>query len=436
MDYAQAISYIDGCQRFVGNKDGLKNILGLTDDLGQPQRKYPVIHVAGTNGKGSVCCYVDTVLRRAGYKTGLYTSPYLQRFNERIRIRGENATDEQIARWATQVKAAVDARLQRGFIHPAMFEVITAMGFLGFAQERIDAAVVEVGLGGRLDATNVVQPAITAIAAIGLDHTRVLGDTLEQIAFEKAGIIKPGVPVVLYPQGEGVRAVVRKAAREKGAPLIDLADWQIDIRQESLAGVRFDLRGPGGEALCDLHIRMLGRYQAYNAAVAAAVLLQLQKMGWQLTEGDIREGLAQASWPGRFEVLGQDPLTLIDGAHNPQGAQALREGLRAYLPKGMPVVLCCGALNGKDAAGVMAELSAFAAEAVLTDPPGTDRAKPAQELVPYFAGRPVTVERDARAAVAYAVRRAQALQGAAVVAGSLYLAGAARTWLRGDAKEK
>ena len=429
MDYAQAMAYIDGCQRFVGNKAGLKNIEGLLYDLGQPQLGYPVIHVAGTNGKGSVCCYVDTVLRRAGYQTGLYTSPYLQRFNERIRIRGENAADEQIASWATQAKAAVDARLQRGFIHPAMFEVITAMGFLGFAKERIDAAVVEVGLGGRLDSTNVVQPAITAIAAIGLDHTRVLGDTLEQIAFEKAGIIKPGVPVVLYPQGEAVRAVVRKVAREKGAPLIDLANWQIAIHQESLSGVRFDLRGPGGEELLGLHIRMLGRYQAYNAAVAAAILLELQKMGWHITERDIREGLAQAAWPGRFEVVGQAPLTLIDGAHNPQGAQALRQGLAAYLPKGMPVVLCCGALKGKDAAGVMEALSAFAAEAVLTDPPGTDRAKPAQELAPYFADKPVTVERDAHAAVAYAVNRARELGGAAVVAGSLDLAGAARTWL-------
>ncbi|BDG61515.1 bifunctional folylpolyglutamate synthase/dihydrofolate synthase [Caldinitratiruptor microaerophilus] len=397
-------------------KPGLERTRELLRRLGDPlPAPGRVVHVTGTNGKGSVCAMVAAGLRAAGYRVGLYTSPHLERWNERIQVDGAPLPDEDVAQLVAEVRPHVEAMVREGFEQPTEFEVSTAVAFLHFARRQVDWVVLEVGLGGRYDATNVVaRPAVTCITNVDLDHVRVLGPTRERIAWDKAGILRPGVPCVTGADDPGALWVLRREAARVGAPLV-LAPPALP-RGGDLYGQRFDLPGLPG-----LELRLAGRYQLRNAAVAAAVL---RLCG--VDEAALRAGLRTAEWPGRLEVLREEPLVLADGAHNPAGARALRQALDGLLPE-RPRVLVLGVLADKQLRPLLDALVPGARAVVATAPRSVRRALAADELARYVLpyGVPVTVEPELERAVDRAALLAGP-DGAVVITGSLYLVGPAR----------
>ena len=403
MTYEEAIAFIHGAYG-LGEKVGLSNMQRLLAMLGDPQERFPSVHVAGTNGKGSVCAFLHAALRKAGFTTGLYTSPFLQRYNERMRVNGIPIPDDVLARLTSVVAEAVEA-LRLDNVRPTVFEIGTAVAFLYFAEAGVDMAVVEVGLGGRLDPTNVLVPRVTAIASIGMDHTRVLGDTLEAIALEKAGIAKPGVPMVLSAQAaDSVRTVVERRCEEVAAPVI--------------------IASPTGE---DVPLGLPGMHQRYNAGVADSALTCLREQGFVISQENIREGLGCARWPGRLEWILSDPPVLLDGAHNPQGTAALADYIRGLPQK--KTVLLCGIMSDKDWWPMVETFATFADEAVATQP-REPRALNAGKLAASFEALGVSARETVH--VSEGLRRAKEMAGAegrVVVAGSLYLVGEARTAL-------
>jgi dihydrofolate synthase/folylpolyglutamate synthase len=393
-------AYLEGL-RPLAMRFGLERMERALAALGHPERRYPVLHVAGTNGKGSTCAMAAAALSAAGHRVGLYTSPHLVRFNERIAVDGVPVDDATLEARIGEVRRACpwheaggeDDRL-------TYFEFATLLGLLEFAARGVGAAVVEVGLGGRLDATNAIaRPAVTAVARIGLDHTQLLGDTVEQVAREKAGIFKPGVPAVAHgDQPPGVVEVLRAEAARVGAPFsVAPADW------EGVVG----LRGP---------------HQHANAGLAAAALRALASRGVAVGDGAIARGIAGAVWPGRLEEVGG---VLLDGAHNPQGAAALAAALAALHP-GRPVELVFGVLADKDLAGMLLALRPAVRRLHVTAP-ASPRARPAAEVE--ALARSLGVEAHAHGGLREALEcaRRAAVDGALVaVGGSLYVVGEAR----------
>ena len=304
MTLDEALYYIHSvCWK--GSVPGLERISALLDKMGHPERKLKFIHVTGTNGKGSTCAMLASMFTKAGYKTGLYTSPFLIRFNERIQIDGVQISDEEICRITEYIKPLADSIFEQ----PTEFEMVTALGFEYFARQGCDLVVCEVGMGGEFDATNVILPPEAAVICnIGLDHTEVLGDTLEKIAATKSGIIKPGCDAVIYREQPSVEAVIEDRCKAVGAKLhkADFAD--IHLLSHDLTGQVFDW-----ERFKRLKLPLLGDHQLHNAAVALTTATVMQQRGWKLTDDDIREGLASVRWPGRFDVRRSDPLFIIDG---------------------------------------------------------------------------------------------------------------------------
>jgi dihydrofolate synthase/folylpolyglutamate synthase len=338
----------------LSEKWDLERIRAFLKPLGNPQQTYPVIHVAGTKGKGSVCAMCAGALQAAGYKVGLYTSPHLQDYAERIQLNGQPIPHADLIELVTELRPALDQSQQL-----TTFEITTALAFLYFAQQGATAVVAEVGLGGRLDATNIVHPLVSVITSISYDHTQVLGNTLEEIAAEKAGIIKPGVPVVISTQKEAARLVFERIAAERGAPLLEVGrDYQFSALTGSLAGQSlavWPVKGMEAGEPVSLTIPLLGAHQLENAATAFAALEVAKAGGLTLKESDIQHGFAAVDWPGRFEVLRTHPPLVIDSAHNPDSAIRLRETLETYFP-GWSAVLIFGASEDKDIAGILAEL--------------------------------------------------------------------------------
>ena len=430
MNYAQSVAFVENAGLFGAVKNGLDNIRELLRRMGNPQDTFLSIHVAGTNGKGSVCAALDAILRQTGRKIGLFTSPYLERFTERIRIDGEEIAPETFARWANRVRTVCQEMVADGFSNPTFFELVTAICFGVFSEARVDAAVIEVGMGGRLDATNVLSPAMTVIANIGLDHTHVLGDTVEAIAREKAGIMKRGVPVVVYPQTfDTAYAQLLHCAREAGAPLYALRDAAITVEESGLAGSRYTLRYQGLD-FGVLHVPLLGRMQVLNSATAVlAAALLAQQGSIPLTLEQIRAGLEAVRWPGRMELLSREPMLLLDGAHNPQGARQLAQTVRDFFPNGN-AVLVTGMLRTKDAHHA-AQALAGCAETILVTAPDSPKVLPPADLAACYrdAGAAVQVMEDYRAALDTALQLGCAQGRPVIVTGSLYLVGAARTYL-------
>jgi dihydrofolate synthase / folylpolyglutamate synthase len=428
MNYTESLDYIYNAKQAGAVKNGLVNITELLKRLGNPEARFKSIHIAGTNGKGSVCAYIESVLRTAGYKTGLFTSPYLERFTERIRIGTEEIAQDEFAAIATEVRAAADSMVREGLTHPTFFELVTACGFIHFARKQIDVAVVEAGLGGRTDATNVLMPLVSVIATIGIDHADALGSTIELIAGEKAGIIKPGVPCVLSgANAHEAAGVIRHAAAKAGSSLVSGSDYEMKQICDGLDGQAFDLKGCCIE-LRGLEIGLLGAYQLDNATTAVSAVLELNKLGFSISDEALREGLRQARWPGRMELLRTEPPVLLDGAHNPQGAEALADGVLRYL-SGQSVCLVTGTMADKDAEPMVVQFSRFADKVITTLPPTYNRQqKDAGDLAELFRRRGIeaTACEDWRQALTEGLGSGLAV----VVAGSLYLAGAARTFLQ------
>jgi len=342
--------------------------------LGNPQDQLKFIHLAGTNGKGSTACFLDSILRAAGYRTGLYTSPYIHSFHERMQVDGVPISDEALDRAVDRVRLHADAMDD----HPTTFELVTAAAFCFFQEAGCDIVVLETGMGGGLDATNVIStPEVTVITPIDMDHMEYLGDTVAKIAVAKAGIIKPRRPVVSARQRPEAAAVLAEVAASLDAPLREVDLSQLSPGPFSMQGQRFDFG-----ALKDLSIRLLGRYQMENAALALTAIEVLEEFGWTVPESAKRRGLAEALWPGRFELAATDPAVIIDGGHNAQGALALADNLVRYFTD-QKVTFVMGVLADKDLAAIVGPILPLA-EQFFTFTPDSERAMEAADLAAYL----------------------------------------------------
>ena len=413
MTLDEALRYIhEVCWK--GTIPGLERIQALLDAMGNPERKCKYVHVTGTNGKGSTCAMVASILRKAGYKTGLYTSPYLIRFNERIQINGEQISDADICELTEYVKPFAESIFER----PTEFEMVTAIGFEYFARHKCDIVVCEVGMGGEFDATNVIPaPEAAVICNIGLDHTEVLGDTLEKIAGAKAGIIKPGCGAVLYRERPSVEAVFEERCKALNAPLHKADFDSLHLLSHSLEGQVFDW-----ERFHALRLPLLGEHQLHNAAVALTTARVLQKRGWKITDAQIREGIESVRWPGRFELMRKDPMFIIDGGHNPQCIEALVKNIRDYLP-GRELTVLTGVLGDKDFHCMYRDVTQYAKE-FITITPANARALTAEKLADYLRqfGKPVTACDVVADGVRLAIEHA-GKDGVVLCYGSLYMIG-------------
>ena len=423
MDYQEALAYIHAVH-WQGHKPGLDRTRALLAALGDPHKRLRFVHVAGTNGKGSTAAMLDSCLRCAGYRVGLFTSPYINRFNERIQVDGVPIPDGDLVRLVEQVRPAASAMADV----PTEFELITALGMLYFAQERCDIVVLEVGLGGALDSTNVIDPpACAVITALGMDHVKELGPTLADIAAAKAGIIKPGSPVVSYGGAPEADRVIADAAAACGAPLT-VADFaRLTLRGAGLEGQTFDYDG-----LTGLTLPLLARYQPRNAVVAIEALRALRARGWQIPDSAIRQGLAQVRWPGRFELLRRDPPFLLDGSHNAHGMRATVESLRALFP-GEPFVFLVSIMADKDADEMLRLLLPLAKGFVTVTAP-SPRAIPAAELAAQIEALGGRAEPAGSIPAAVARVCALAGRGPAAALGTLYFSGEVREAVAGLAK--
>ncbi|MCS7222534.1 MAG: folylpolyglutamate synthase/dihydrofolate synthase family protein [Anaerolineae bacterium] len=375
LTYREALVYLDRYANYELNRPvrytdevfNLSRVHELLARLGHPHRAYPTVHIAGSKGKGSTAVMIESALRAAGYRTGLYTSPHLHTFRERIRVDGELISPQELVGLVEEV--APHAEAVAGI---TWFEVVTALAFLYFAQRAVDIAVIEVGLGGRLDATNVITPLVSVITSLSYEHTAWLGDTLSQIAFEKAGIIKPGVPVVSAPQDPEAMAVIERVSAERMAPLIRVGeDWRFRLGPirpdgqsfEVLLPVQMEDKSSCGVWLFDLPL--LGRHQVVNAMCALAAMAQLPSARFHVSLMALRQGLAQARWPGRAEILSLSPLVIVDGAHNGDSARRLAETLSEWFP-GQRWTFVVGTLSDKDHAAILRGLAPMAAELIMT----------------------------------------------------------------------
>ena len=416
MDWNEAIALLHGAN-WKHTKIGLERMRDFMHALGDPQEKLRYVHIAGTNGKGSACVMTQSILTAAGFRTGLYISPHLDQFNERISIDGQMISDADLRRLAARVRAAAETLGEE----PTDFEMITAMAFCWFEEQHCALVVLEVGMGGRLDATNVISsPEVCAIMHIGLDHTEFLGDTVEKVAAEKAGILKPGADCVLYHQLPGVMDVVQKRFADvnpdAAARLVTTDPTAFTARARTIDGQVFDYRNRP-----NLRIQLLGNYQMENAMAVLDIIDCLQRRGWSITEDAIRAGLAQATWPGRFEVLSRDPLLIVDGAHNPNGVEALVDTIRAYFPD-QKINFVMGVMKDKDYHTMLRLIAPYAAR-FITELPDAHRALRPDELKAeiraYFDG-PVETADSVTAAVQRAIKIAEGTEAITICFGSLY----------------
>ena len=410
MTYEEALQYIHSVS-WKGSRPGLSRITALMARLGNPERELNYIHVVGTNGKGSTSAMLASMLTAAGFKTGLYTSPYLVDFRERMQINGEMIPKDDLAAVTEAVQPQIDALEDS----PTEFERITAIALCWFARENCDIVVLEAGMGGEFDATNVIPaPEVAVFTNIGLDHTEYLGSTVEKIAATKAGILKPGCAAVLYPNVESVNAVIASACRQKEIPLF-LPDFSaIRKKQDALSGQTFDFA-----PYSDLFLPLLGAHQLKNAAVALTSVDLLRVRGWAISEQAVYTGLASVCWPGRLELVSNNPLLLLDGGHNAQCIEALCAALDAYLPQ-TPLTLVTGVLADKDWPDMYERLAPYAAR-VFTLTPDNPRALSAEALAAHLAryGKPVRACTSAHEALTLA----KASPDPILCCGSLYLIG-------------
>lgn len=412
MNYSEAVAYIESTA-WMGSRPGLERITELCAALGNPQRGMRFVHVAGTNGKGSFCAMTASVLREAGYRTGLYTSPYVLRFNERMSIDGIDISDDELAELTTLIAPLIERMESK----PTEFEIITAIAFEYFRRHDCDVVVLEVGMGGRLDATNIIeQPVLSVITGIALDHTAFLGDTVYKIAAEKAGIIKPGCPVHWGGTDAVAGRVIADIASARGAVFHAVDYAALTNVRPTLEGTTFDYAG-----LRDLRISLLGLYQPHNAASVVAAVSLLRERGLSISEDALRRGLVATRWPARFERLGTDPVVIYDGSHNPQGVRAAVDSIRGIFGE-RRVALLSGVLADKDYCH-MADMLAEVGECAFCVTPPSPRALSADRWAATLAERGVTADAydSMSRALAAAYEHCRATGTPLVALGSLYM---------------
>lgn len=414
MDYSEALGYIKAAGRF-GSKLGLENITNLMKELKNPEKKLRFIHVAGTNGKGSTSLFISEILREAGFKTGLYTSPFIYEFNERIKINGENISDSDFAHVTEKVVCAIAAMEEKGMEHPTEFELITAAAFLYFYEKKCDVVVLEVGLGGRFDATNVICPALSVITKIGIDHSEFLGNTFSEIAFEKCGIIKNGVPVVSSgEQPKEALNVIKKTAEEKNAHLTVCNIEKIEIEKCGIAGSDFIFEDE------KYRLSQLGKYQIYNASVAICAARVLNTLGFKISVENIKNGLEYAKWHGRMEIISKNPLFLLDGSHNADGIDAFINTIKD-VTENKRLICIFGMLKDKAYPYALKRLAEITDTVVLTEV-NNPRSASVDELFSAAEGKFLNIykEKDNKLATARAQKLAE-YNDAIVAIGSLYM---------------
>ncbi|MBE6653154.1 MAG: bifunctional folylpolyglutamate synthase/dihydrofolate synthase [Ruminococcaceae bacterium] len=437
MNYQEALDYIHSvCWK--GSRPGLERTVELTDRLGRPQDHLKFIHVAGTNGKGSTSAMLASILQKAGYRVGLYTSPFILRFNERMKIDGQDIPDEELAEVTARVRPHADAMADT----PTEFELITAIALCYFAKHHCDYVVFEVGMGGRLDSTNIIDAetvVASVITGIAMDHTAFLGDTPEKIAAEKAGIIKAGVPVVYggyhpavgeaapSPEAISCGEVIRQKANEMDAPYLVTDHTKLSNVSADLFGCAFDFEDYKG-----LHIPLAGLYQPHNAANVLTVVEVIRSRGLVIPEEAVRAGLADVYWPGRFEILSRSPLIIADGGHNPEGIDAAIASVKAYFGK-EKILLLTGVMADKDYTHMVARMGEVTARAFCVRP-ANDRALDAAKYAEAF--RAIDIPAEGYATVAEGVGAASATaaaEGKALLClGSLYMYGEVREAVLGE----
>lgn len=424
MTYQETLDKIHSFQKF-GSKLGLSRMARLMELLGNPQENMRVIHVAGTNGKGSVCRYLYTVLQENGYKTGLYTSPFLERFTERMESNGSEISQEDLIRYTEQVIQKVDLMLKEGMDSPTEFELITAIAFLYFSEQNLDFLVLEVGLGGTGDSTNMVsKPVASVITSISFDHMEYLGDTLEKIAMEKAGIIKEGVPVIFHAEDQSAADAIRKSAAIKNSKIYDVSAIPFQIENKTVDGYTFDteIEGTKYQKLC---ISMIGMHQISNAICALTVLEVLKKENLvNLNKERLYTGFFKARQTGRFEVLKKEPYVIIDGAHNEAGAEALRIVMKEHF-QGSKILMVVGMLADKKIDKLIERFGMITNEFITTEP-DSPRKLAAIDLCDQIekAGKKCITMKNPEDACSYV--EGLSSYDVIVFAGSLYLIGKVR----------
>jgi dihydrofolate synthase/folylpolyglutamate synthase len=428
MDYEEAIEYLYNLKIY-GMSLGLERIEFLLKSLGSPHKNMKAIHVGGTNGKGSVCAMLSSILSSAGYKVGLFTSPHLLEFEERIRINGEPILKEKLCSLVERLKPIASSMVAEGdFEHPTFFEIATAMAFLHFNDEDVDFAVLEVGLGGRLDATNVISPLVSVITSVSLDHTHVLGTTLGEVAGEKAGIIKEGIPVVCgIEQEEIIKMIENTCQKKKCQVLFSKNQAGYNVKETTIDYQKFDI-DLNGSHYTDLKIPLLGEHQLRNAQIVIMIIELLKGMGVEIKEKDLREGFEKTKWPGRLEIIQKDPFIILDCAHNPSGMKSLGSVINNMF--GHPKkILVMGIMRDKDIPGIVKEAGSFADLIIITRPKFERAAEP--ELILNWAKKyceDVKIIHNVAEAVNHAISTANS-DDAVIISGSIFNVGEAMEFL-------
>ena len=437
MNYAESVHALMALGRELASpqqarvqKFGLCNIALLAEALGNPHLKIPCAHIAGTNGKGSTAAMLESILRASGLRTGLYTSPHLERINERVRIDGQDISDEKVAAAWTRVHSTIERLLADGKLeaHPTYFECVTALAFVAFTEARVQFAIYEVGLGGRLDSTNLVQPEVAVITSIDFDHENFLGHSIAEIAGEKAGIIKPGVPVVSSAERPEARTVIALRASEMNARLIEIdAAWTVEITGASNGCYRAIASSTGSSTKLAIEPPLAGRFQIRNALAAATAAELLNERSSAVPTEAIERGIRAARWPGRLERLAERPSVYLDGTHNPSGAKELLQFWKDNFT-GRRVFLVYGAMRDKAVDEIAGVLFPAAGSVILTEPlqPRAISAPLLAEMTAHLARESAVVRNPAEA-----LERAIAMAGpedAVFATGSLYLVGDLRAY--------
>ena len=412
MNYEETLEFIHN-YTWKGCTPGLDRIKELLSFMGNPQDELKYVHVAGTNGKGSTCSMLASILEKAGYKTGLFTYPHIYEFNERIKINGENITNDELCEIAEYVRSFLDKMSEK----PTEFELISAMGFEYFKRKKCDIVVVEVGLGGTMDSTNVIKaPEVAVIAAIGLDHTGMLGNTVEEIALEKAGIIKQETKAVVYNQKESVNKVFIDVAKSLGVEVEFSEDDKIELVSRNLDYQEFNYKD-----LKNLRIPLSGTYQLKNAALVLKTVQVLKEKGYEISAGAIAEGMRDTKWPSRFEVFSKKPVIIVDGAHNPQGIAATAKSLKEHFADNK-IIFVIGVMDDKDLDSMIPYIAELAGEFITVTPDYEGRALSAMQLGEYLNkyNVPVSVCDSVMQGIELALKKA-GNEGIICALGSLYL---------------